>query len=94
VSERRRRPVDGGIEWAPRMNAFFCRGCCDWITVRRGVWNNPEALFSKREEIVADHAECWEYSDAREARLVRRFRKEIKRRMRLAAQRVSWRGRL
>jgi hypothetical protein len=84
---KRERPEDGGVVWHGRLNAFECLGCDGMLTVRsHRVWNNPERLAAFRELMVLDHAECWQYADARLAAQARRFRKERVRRQLLAAQ--------
>lgn len=78
---RRERPDGGGIVWHARVNVFECQGCSELIAQRRQVWMDPEQLAMVRELLVLDHTECWEYDDPRMAKLARRFRKEVKRRM-------------
>lgn len=80
----RQRPEDGGIVWHEAFHAFECLGCGDWEEVRSRAQRTPDRLASRKELLVADHTECWEYNDARLARLARRFRKETKRQMLLA----------
>ncbi len=100
MTTKRERPEDGGMVWHAHLNAFECLGCTEMMPQRRAVWNDPERLAETRELLIVDHTECWEYNDARMARLARRFRKELKRQQLLAnggrglaAQQVSWRGR-
>lgn len=80
----RLRPADGGVVWHHDLNAFECLACEEKIAViSRAVWLNPERLAIFRELMVLDHAECWQYCDARMARMQRRFRREVKRQMKL-----------
>ena len=79
--------------WREHLNAFECQGCDEFEEIRQRSLRTPEKLAELREMLVADHTECWEFSDPRMARDARRYRKESKRKANLAAQRVSWRGR-
>jgi hypothetical protein len=90
---KRERPADGGVIWHDRLNAFECLACNEFYEVRWRRERTPEKLAVVREMLVLDHTECWEWNDARVARLQRRFRKEMKRQKNLAAQKASWKGR-
>lgn len=90
----RPRPEDGGITWHERWNAFECRGCEETEEIRSARLRTPEKLAELRELLIADHTECWQFSDAEQARQQRRFRKRKTLNKNLAAQRVSWRGSL
>ena len=92
-SGRQDRPVDGGIVWHEQWNAFECLGCGEFEEIRKRADRVPEKLAEVKELLVADHTECWEYSDARLAKLARRFRKSLKRQS-LTAGTPSRRGSL
>lgn len=83
------------MKWHEREHAFQCRGCEEWIELRkRREYEDAEFVVYMREMLLADHAECWKFNDPKMAADARRFRKEKTRRGNLAAQRVSWwRGR-
>lgn len=90
---KRERPEDGGIVWHEKWNAFECYGCGEFTEIRSAAKRTPDKLAEMRELLIIEHTECWEFDDPRQAKLVRKFRKEKKRRENLAAQKVSWRGR-
>ncbi|UWZ84634.1 hypothetical protein [Occallatibacter riparius] len=99
---KRERPEDGGIEWHDRLNAFECLGCGEFDEVHSARRrNDAEWMQERRELLVLDHTECWEFDDPKMARDARRYRSERKRRELLKAragaaldrQAVSWRGR-
>lgn len=75
--------------WHDRLNAFECLACNEFFEVRSRRLRTPSGLAETREMLVLDHTECWEYNDARMARLQRRFRKEVKRQMLLAERGIS-----
>ena len=98
LKAKRERPEDGGLEWHEALRAFQCLGCGDWEEIHRHADRTPERLAELKEELIADHTECWEFDDPRMAREARKHRKEKKRRellanAGLARQRTSWRGR-
>jgi len=71
----RERPEDGGIAWHEELNAFECRGCGEFHEVRSAARRTPAALAETKEALIADHAECWKYRDAKMALDARRHRK-------------------
>lgn len=82
AAANRSRPTDGGIVWHGRTNLYECLGCGEFMPLLgRRRSENPETVARIRELMVLDHTECWEYADARMARLARRFRKEVKRQL-------------
>jgi hypothetical protein len=83
----RERPADGGVVWHHHLNAFECRACKEFLEIRSRRLQTPAKLAELRELFAIDHTECWEYSDARMARLQRRFRRELKRQMNLEEKR-------
>jgi hypothetical protein len=58
-----------------------------------GIRENPEELRRKREFLIVDHTECWQFDDPEMARKARKYRKRKKLEENLAAQRMSWQGR-
>lgn len=98
-TSKRERPEDGGIVWHDRWNAFECRGCTEWEEIRCAHDRTPERLAIRRELLVIDHTECWEFDDPKMALDARKHRSEKKRRellkqqgAGLASQRAGWRG--
>lgn len=79
----RERPVDGGVVWHDRLNAFECLGCNEFVEIRSRRMRTPAKLAELREMMAIDHTECWEFKDARMARLQRKFRKSLKRQLNL-----------
>jgi hypothetical protein len=84
--------------WHEKLNAFECLGCTEFYEVRSAARRTPAALAESKEMLIADHDECWKYSDAKMAADARKYRKAKTRRANLAtaglaAQKVSWRGR-
>lgn len=77
---KRERPLDGGIVWHDRLNAFECYGCSGYEEVRSRARRTPEKLALLREFLVIDHTECWEFDDPKMAADARRYRSEKKRR--------------
>jgi hypothetical protein len=90
---RRERPDDGGMLWHAHLHAFECLGCLEHEEVHsRTVRDNPELLRRRKELLILDHTECWEFNDAEMARRQRRYRKRQKREQNLAKQRTSYTG--
>lgn len=90
---RRERPPDGGMVWHERIHAFECLGCGEYEEMRsRRRYEDAELVALMKEPLALDHAECWEYCDARMARQARRYRKERKRRELLAGTACGVRG--
>lgn len=92
-STKRERPADGGMVWHDRFNAFQCLGCGEFEHIGNPKKRSPEALATRRQLEVIDHAECWKYDDPKMAADARRYRKKKTLQQNIAAQRVSWRGR-
>lgn len=95
---KRERPVDGGMPWHARLNAFECLGCGEFYEVHsRRKRDDHEHMNVLREALIDDHAECWQFDDPQLARDARKYRKSKtlreNQRRRLNAQVVSWRGR-
>lgn len=82
------------MPWHPRLNAFECLGCGQWMPVGRRIWTDAERLASMHELLILDHAECWRYPDAGKAAQARRWRKARLRRelIRARAARALDRG--
>jgi hypothetical protein len=80
IAAKRERPVDGGIVWHERFNAFECLGCGEFEEIRKRADRTPARLVELKELLVKDHTECWEYSDAQMARDARRYRSKKKQR--------------
>jgi hypothetical protein len=93
VKTKRVRPKDGGMVWREALNAFECYGCGEFEEIRDRRQRTPDKLAELLEMLIVEHTECWEFDDPEMARRARRYRSEKKRRVNLARQGVSWRGR-
>lgn len=72
----RERPLGGGFYYHEGEHHFDCQGCLAVIEVRRLIYGSPELLASIKQLLEMDHADCWRYASAEDARNARSNRKD------------------